>query len=101
MALEQQPQTMVPPAPQDDSRKRKKRDEDYRDLVAYNAELVSYAHRLEFTLLETQRKYRRSKLLFKKYIQKLAKSLEKAGYGVPTLPSKFPEADEPVDLENI
>ncbi|CAG9335800.1 unnamed protein product [Blepharisma stoltei] len=101
MATDQIPQILNPTQSQEDPRKRKKRDDDYKDLVAYNAELVSYMHKLEFTLLETQRKYKRTKILFKKYIQKLAKNLEKAGYTVPTLPCKFPEADEAVDLEGI
>lgn len=74
-------------------KKRKRREDDMKDLLGYNAQLLQYIHRLEFALLEYQRKYSRSKVLLKRYIARLAHSLDLAGISVPRLPHKLFESE--------
>ena len=52
-------------------------------------------------LLETSKKYTKSKILFKNYIAHLAEVLDRAGYTVPTLPVKYMEPQENLDLDAI
>lgn len=82
--------------------KKRKRGEDMcKDLIDQNAKLASYVHRLEFMLLETSKKYDKSKVVFKNYIAQLSEVLDRAGYTVPTLPLKHMEPEENLDLDAI
>lgn len=78
--------TTISTAPEEPPKKRKRQDEKYKEMKHYNAEMMQYMHRLEFALLEKSRKLSRIKYLFKRYIARLADSLDKAGYNVPSLP---------------
>jgi hypothetical protein len=82
-------------------KKRKRREDDMKDLLTYNAQLLQYIHRLEFALLEYQRKYSRSKVLLKRYIARLAHSLDLAGLSVPTLPHKLFEAEGLQSIDDL
>lgn len=85
--------------PLEEPKKRKRGEDISKDLLEQNAKLSSYIHRLEFMLLETSKKYYKSKVVFKNYIAQLAEVLDKGGYTVPTLPLKHMEPEENLDLD--
>lgn len=83
----------------EEGKKRKRNDDQSKELIEHNAKLAAYIHRLEFMLLETTKKYQKSKVLFKNYIAQLAESLDRAGFTVPTLPIKAMEREDSLDLD--
>lgn len=85
----------------EDLKKRKRGEDVCKDLIEQNSKLASYVHRLEFMLLEMSKKYYKNKVVFKNYIGHLAEVLDRAGYTVPTLPIKYLETEENLDLDSI
>ncbi|OMJ92435.1 hypothetical protein SteCoe_4772 [Stentor coeruleus] len=85
----------------EDSKKRKRGEDMSKELIEHNSKLASYIHRLEFMLIETTKKYYKSKVVFKNYIGQLAEALDRAGYTVPTLPLKRMEPEDNIDLDNL
>ncbi|OMJ82039.1 hypothetical protein SteCoe_17366 [Stentor coeruleus] len=85
----------------EDSKKRKRGEDMSKELIEHNSKLASYIHKLEFMLIETTKKYYKSKVMFKNYIGKLVEGLDKAGYTVPMLPLKRMESEDNIDLDNL
>lgn len=81
-------------------KKRPKRDDDYKDLKAYSANLEVYLYRLEFTYLENLRKIKNLKKLFGNKVVKFSEDLVKCGFCLPEPPKsllkdkKFPSLEE-------
>jgi hypothetical protein len=85
----------------EEAKKRKRTEDQSKELLEHNAKLAAYIHRLEFMLLETTKKYQKSKVIFKNYIAQLAQALDRAGFTVPTLPVKAMEQEENLDLDGL
>lgn len=96
-----EPNTTIPATTEEAPKKRKRQDEKYKELKHYNAEMMQYMHRLEFALLEKSRKLSRIKYLFKRYIARLADSLDKAGFNVPSLPNGLFEEKNYQNVEEL
>lgn len=96
-----EPNTTIIPPPEEVPKKRKRQDEKCKELNHYNAEMMQYMHRLEFALLEKSRKLSRIKYLFKRYIARLADSLDKAGFNVPSLPNGLFEEKNYQNVEGL
>ena len=82
-------------APQetDESRKRKRKDEDLREALQHNSSLAAYSLKLEFMAQENVRKLKAMKRLFHSHILPFARSLSRQGLQVPRWDSLDSDSD--------
>jgi len=67
----------------EESKKRKRKDEDLREAQQHNSSLAAYSLKLEFLALENKRKLRNMKRLLHTHILPFARALARQGLRVP------------------
>lgn len=70
----------------EESKKRRRKDEDLREALQHNSSLAAYSLKLEFMASENHRKLKTMKRLFRTHILPFSRALAKQGLRVPRWP---------------